>query len=54
MSGCAAWLARGFRELLEKDVEILRKEISAITDPERRVRALEALADLCSMGGLED
>jgi hypothetical protein len=53
-NGYAAWLARGFRELLKKDVETVKKELSAVQDPDKRTRALEALADLCSILGLED
>jgi hypothetical protein len=52
--GCVGWLARAFSQLLKKDVEIMRKELSEIQDPAKRARALEALADLCSILGLED
>jgi hypothetical protein len=52
-NGCVGWLARAFFELLKRDVETLRKELSAIQNPEKRVRALGALADLCSVLGLE-
>jgi hypothetical protein len=53
-NGCVAWLARGFRELLKKDVETVQKELSSIQDAEKRIRVLEAFADLCSILGLED
>jgi hypothetical protein len=54
MSGCAESLARGFMLILKQDVERLRKELLQIADPARRRAAIDALADLCSMLGLED
>jgi hypothetical protein len=53
-NGCVGWLARAFSELLKKDVRTLWNELSQLQDPEKRARALEALADVCSILGLED
>jgi hypothetical protein len=53
-NGCPVWLARGFRELLKKDVKTVRKELDSIQDAEKRIRVLEAFDDLCSILGLED
>jgi hypothetical protein len=51
---CPVWLARGFRELLKKDVKTVRKELDSIQDAEKRIHVLEAFDDLCSILGLED
>jgi hypothetical protein len=53
-NGCPLWLARGFRELLKKDVKTVLKELNTIQDPEKRTRAVDAFTDLCSILGLED
>lgn len=53
-NGRAAWLARAFCEILKKDAATVRKELSGIQDAEKRNRALEAFADMCSILGLED
>lgn len=53
MGGSCAWLARYFRDILRKDVKTLREELNSIKDEKKRVRALEAFGDLCSVLTLE-